>query len=394
MNKTSSISRRTIAKPNAFSGAVSKVSSFVKKNPVLSIAALLAVITSFIIPPDSEYLRYIDYRTITCLFCTLSVICALKEIRFFYVCAEKIVSLARNLRLATVALVYITFIGSMLIANDMALITFLPLGYMVLKCTHSEKYTAYVFILQNIAANLGGMLTPFGNPQNLYLYSYFSIPSGEFVSAMFPPFLLAVILITVACFAIPDSPIAFSGEHAKLPVGRLAVYLALFALSILVVFRGIPYIIGLIVIPVALLIIERKALREVDYGLLLTFVCFFIFSGNMARIPAVSSLMQPLVGGDSHLALVTSALSCQAISNVPSAILLSKFATSWKPILYGVNIGGCGTIISSLASLITFRTYMSHSSEHGGTSGGYMKLFSVLNFAFLAILLLFCLILV
>lgn len=151
MNKTSSVRART----------PSPVAALVKRNPVLSIAAVLALVTSFIVPPDREYFSYIDYRTITCLFCTLSVICALKEIKFFYVCAEKIVSLAKNLRLATVSLVYITFIGSMLIANDMALITFLPLGYLVLKCTNSEKYTAYVFILQNIAANLGGMLTPF-----------------------------------------------------------------------------------------------------------------------------------------------------------------------------------------------------------------------------------------
>lgn len=392
MNKTTTSDRIITEKQH--SDAFSKIKDFVRKNTVLTIAAILAVLTSFIVPPDSEYLGYIDYRTITCLFCTLAVICALKEIKFFYVCAEKIVSMARNLRLAAIALVYITFIGSMLIANDMALITFLPLGYIVLKCTHSEKYTAYIFILQNIAANLGGMLTPFGNPQNLYLYSYFEIPTWDFVKTMFPPFLLAVILITIACLVLPDDPISFSGEHEKLPAGRLAAYLSLFALSILVVFRGIPYIIGLIVIPAALFVADRRALREVDYGLLLTFVCFFIFSGNMSRIPAVSALMQLLVGGDGKLALFTSAMSCQAISNVPSAILLSKFATAWKPILYGVNIGGCGTIISSLASLITFRTFMSHADEHGTTAGGYMKLFSILNFGFLAVLLLFCFLLV
>ncbi len=394
MNKTSSVR----AGSSAAESFPLKLSAFVRKNPVLTIAACLAVITSFIVPPDREYLSYIDYRTLTCLFCTLSVVCALKEIKFFYVCAEKIVSLARNLRLATLSLVYITFIGSMLIANDMALITFLPLGYIVLKCTDNEKYMAYVFILQNIAANLGGMLTPFGNPQNLYLYSYFAIPTGEFVKAMFPPFFLAVILITVACLAVPDDRIAFGEESEKLPAGRLAVYLALFALSILVVFRGIPYVIGLIVIPVALLVIDRKALRDVDYGLLATFVCFFVFSGNMSRIPAVEALIKPIMSSSTKLELVASAMSCQVISNVPSAILLSRFADSWKPLLYGVNIGGCGTIISSLASLITFRTYMAHSGEvqSDGKSGAgaYMKLFSALNFAFLGILLLFCLLLV
>lgn len=360
----------------------------------MTIAAVLAVITSVIVPPDAEYLGYFDFRTLTCLFCTLAVISALKEIRFFYVCAERIIATMRNLRLATIALVYITFIGSMLIANDMALITFLPLGYLVLSCTGKEKYMMYVFILQNIAANLGGMLTPFGNPQNLYLYSAFAIPAGEFVSTMLPPFLLAVFIITICCLAVPDDPISYTGERSELPKGKLAAYLALFALSILVVFRGIPYWVGLIVIPVALLFMDRKALAEVDYGLLLTFVCFFIFSGNMARIPMVSALMQSLVGHSAKLTLLCSSLSCQAISNVPTAILLSKFTENWRALLYGVNIGGCGTIISSLASLITFRTYMSYHRGVKGAAGSYMKLFTVMNVAFLAILLCLCMMLV
>jgi len=399
MNRTERIGHRRIPPfhggiSHIFSSAVRGTVGFVKKNPVLSIAAALALITSVIVPPDSEYIGYFDFRTLTCLFCTLAVICALKEIRFFYVCAERIISLMKNLRLAAIALVYITFIGSMLIANDMALITFLPLGYLVLSCTGKERHMAYVFILQNIAANLGGMLTPFGNPQNLYLYSYFSIPAGEFVSAMFPPFLLAITVITLCCFALPAEPISYSGEKTVMPKGRLAFYLALFALSILVVFRGIPYWIGLIVIPIALLFAERKALGEVDYGLLLTFVCFFIFSGNMARIPAVSALMQTLVGHSPKLTLICSSLSCQAISNVPSAILLSKFTDNWQALLYGVNMGGCGTIIASLASLITFRTYMSHNRGVKGAAGHYMKLFTVMNIAFLVLLVGLCLFLV
>ncbi|MBQ4353504.1 MAG: citrate transporter [Clostridia bacterium] len=367
---------------------------FVRKNPVLSIAALLAVITSVIVPPDAKYIGYFDFRTLTCLFCTLAVICALKEIRFFYVCAERIIALMKNLRLAAIALVTITFIGSMLIANDMALITFLPLGYLVLSCTGKEKYMAYIFILQNIAANLGGMLTPFGNPQNLYLYSTFAIGAGDFMRTMLPPFLLSVLIIMLCCLVLPADPIAYKGEPSVMPKGKLVFYLALFALSILIVFRSIPYWIGLIVIPAALLFADRKALAEVDYGLLLTFVCFFIFSGNMARIPQVSALMQSLVGHSPKLTLVCSALSCQAISNVPSAILLSKFTENWRALLYGVNIGGCGTIISSLASLITFRTFMSHHKGVKGAAGGYMKLFTLLNIAFLVLLLGLCLLLV
>lgn len=365
--------------------------SFVRRNPVLTIAAALALITSFIVYPDAEYFGYFDYRTLTCLLCTLAVICALKEIRFFYVCAEKIISFAKNLRLASLSLVYITFIGSMLIANDMALITFLPLGYIVLSCTKNEKYTAYVFILQNIAANLGGMLTPFGNPQNLYLYSFFEIPAGVFVVTMFPPFIFAILLITACCFVLPTSPLSYAGVAYEMPKKRLGVYLALFALSILVVFRGIPYQIGLAIIPASIFFLDRKALKDVDWGLLMTFVCFFIFSGNMARIPAVESIIGSLVGGSAKSTLLASALSCQAISNVPSAILLSKFTENWKALLYGVNIGGCGTLISSLASLITFRTFMAHNP---GKAGRYIALFSVINFAFLGLLLGLCLVFV
>ncbi len=360
---------------------------FIRRNPVLTIAAAAALITSVIVPPDAEYLGYFDFRTLTCLFCTLAVICALGEIRFFYVCAEKIISFAKNLRLATIALVYITFAGSMLIANDMALITFLPLGYIVLRCTGNERHMAYVFILQNIAANLGGMLTPFGNPQNLYLYSYFGIPEGEFMLTMLPPFIFAVTLITLCCLVLPKAPLSYSSEHSKLPRRRLIAYLALFSLSILVVFRGVPYILGLAVIVVALFFLDRRALSKVDYGLLLTFVCFFIFSGNMSRIPAVQAMMGSLIGGSDIKTLFSSALSCQAISNVPSAILLSKFAGSWRALLYGVNIGGCGTLISSLASLITFRTYNKHNP---GRAKAYVVKFSVVNFAFLGLLLIFC----
>jgi len=392
MNRTERVRRRPSgAISHIFGSIVSAIGRFIKKNPVLTIAAVCAVITSVIVPPDAEYINYFDFRTLTCLFCTLAVICALGEIKFFYVCAQRIISLVKNLRLATLALVYITFIGSMLIANDMALITFLPLGYIVLHCTDNKSYMAYVFILQNIAANLGGMLTPFGNPQNLYLYSYFGIGEGEFMLAMLPPFILAVALITVCCFVMPKTPLTFSGESEKMPKGRLAIYLVLFALSIAVVFRGIPYALGLVVITVALFFLDKKALAKVDYGLLLTFVCFFIFSGNMARIGSVSTLMQYLLGGSAERTLFFSAMSCQAISNVPSAILLSKFAVGWRALLYGVNIGGCGTLISSLASLITFRTYNKHNP---GCAKRYIVLFSMLNFAFLGILLAFCLVIV
>ena len=225
----------------------------------------------------------------------LAVVCALKNIQFFYLLARKVVERFGNLRRAIIALVYITFLGSMLIANDMALLTFLPLGYYVLHRTGKEHCMAIVFILQNIAANLGGMLTPFGNPQNLYLYSHFQIPGGQFVGIMLPSFLLSIVLITLCCFLIPRDPLQIRGERAALPKGRTALYLALFALAIAIVFRGVPYWIGLIVIPAALLLVDRKALTMVDYPLLLTFCFFFIFSGNLARIGAVRAFFGGLL---------------------------------------------------------------------------------------------------
>ena len=194
----------------------------------------------------------------------------------------------KTARMSVLALVYVTFIGSMLIANDMALLTFLPLGYLVLETTGKKKYMAFTFVMQNIAANLGGMLTPFGNPQNLYLYTKYSIPTLEFMQIMVLPFALSVLLITVCCILfVRSEPLELQGEKAVIHRGRTAIYLVLFALSIAIVFRGIPYIIGLIVIPVVLFFMDRKALKDVDYGLLFTFVFFFIFSGNMSRIDGV-----------------------------------------------------------------------------------------------------------
>ena len=354
------------------------VTGFLKKNAVLCIAVLVALVTCFIVPPDKAYLDYFDFKTLTCLFCVLAVVCALRNIKFFTVLARKIVQLFKTAQSSILALVYITFLGSMLIANDMALLTFLPLGYFVLSSTGKQKYMAFTFIMQNIAANLGGMLTPFGNPQNLYLYSFFEIPTGAFVLTMLPPFCISVFLITLCCLIfVKKEPLTITDEPMRLPKARTAVYGVLFALSIVIVFRFIPYFVGLIVVPLALLFLDRKALKQVDYGLLFTFVAFFIFAGNMSRIPAVQTVLGGLMQKNP---LIVSALSCQVISNVPSAILLSQFATSWRELLVGVNIGGAGTLIASLASLITFREYTT--KTHGRT-GKYILLFSLFNFGFL-----------
>ena len=354
---------------------------FFKKNTVMTIAMAAAALTSLIIPVDSEYIGYFDFKTLTCLFCVLAVVCALKNISFFYILAQSIVERFKNARTSVLLLVYITFIGSMLIANDMALLTFLPLGYFVLHSGRKEKYMAHTFVLQNIAANLGGMLTPFGNPQNLYLYSKFNIPNLEFMGIMLMPFLLSIALITLCCvvFKKPE-PLEIEKTQATLPPAKTVLYLCLFVLAVAIVFRGVPYLIGLAVIPTVLMLVDRRALKDVDYPLLLTFVFFFIFAGNMARIDIVSGIFSFLMEKST---LLFSTLSCQIISNVPSAILLSQFTDNYRELLVGVNIGGVGSLIASLASLITFREYTKHAPEK---TGYYVKVFSAFNFGFLAVL--------
>ena len=368
----------------SYAEIIRQAGAFIKKNAVLCIAVCAALITCFFVPPDAEYLAYFDFKTLTCLFCVLAVVCAFRNIDFFYILAKKIVRVFKNTRASILALVYITFLGSMLIANDMALLTFLPLGYFVLSTSNKKNYMAFTFIMQNIAANLGGMLTPFGNPQNLYIYTKFNIPTGEFVATMLPPFLLSVALITLCCLVfVKKENIEIEDEKVLLPKTKTAIYTALFVLSIVIVFRVIPFLVGLIVVPLVLLFTDRKALKDVDYGLLFTFVAFFVFSGNMARLPFVARLFESLLASN---VLLVSALSCQVISNVPSAILLSQFTADYTSLLVGVNIGGVGTLISSLASLITFREYTTHNPNK---AGNYLAVFSAFNFAFLIILTVF-----
>lgn len=358
----------------------SRVKGFVRKNIVLVIAAICAFITSLIVKPDKEYMGYFDVKTLMCLFCVLAVVCALKNINFFLILAHKIVRMFKNTRAGIIALVYITFIGSMLIANDMALLTFLPLGYLVLSTTGKEKYMAFTFIMQNIAANLGGMFTPFGNPQNLYLYTKFEIANLEFIQIMIIPFLIAIFMITALCFvAVKPEPFEIAGEEICMDRKKAALYVVLFILAIAIVFRGINFWWGL-VIPAVLLFVDRKALKMVDYPLLLTFVAFFVFSGNMSRIDAVRELFSMLLEKST---LVFSVLSCQVISNVPTAILLSQFTNNYHELLIGVNIGGVGTIIASLASLITLREFQKHYPKKVKS---YFLEFSGINFAFLFIL--------
>ena len=358
------------------------VGHFFKSSVVLIVALAAAGITCIFVPIDGEYLGYFDWQTLSCLFCTLAVVAAFKNIRFFVWLADIIVRRFKNMRNIVLALVFVTYFGSMIMANDMALITFLPLGYFVLDSCGNKKLTALTFIMQNIAANLGGMLTPFGNPQNLYLYSYYSIGAGEFFKIMALPFAVAFLLILGVClFVRPEKAEVLSAPKKTPPVWRIAVYTALFVLSVLIVFRVFPYYWGLLAVAAALLILDYRSILHVDYGLLLTFCAFFVFSGNMARISAVENFLGSLVARDP---LAFGVLSCQVISNVPSAVLLSKFTADYANLLVAVNIGGLGTPIASLASLITLNTYR---RVCPGETKKYVLKFLLFNFSFLAVLL-------
>ena len=357
------------------------IKNFLKANTVLIIAIVAAAITCFFVPFDEEYLGYFDLRTLSCLFCTLAVVAAFKNIRFFVWLADIIVRRFKSIRTVIVSLVFVTYFGSMIMANDMALVTFLPLGYFVLESCNGKRYMAFTFIMQNIAANLGGMLTPFGNPQNLYLYSFFNIGAAEFLKIMALPFAAAFLLILGTCLFVKPEKVQVTTKKRPAPKAwRVAVYSALFIVSVLIVFRIFPYYWGLLAVTVALLVLDFRSVLKVDYGLLLTFCAFFVFSGNMSRIEPVQKFLGTLMDIDP---LAFGILSCQVISNVPSAVLLSRFTTDYARLLIAVNLGGLGTPIASLASLITLNTYR---KLMPGDTKKYILLFLALNFGFLLIL--------
>lgn len=357
------------------------IKNFLKANTVLIIAIIAAAITCFFVPFDSQYADYFDWRTLSCLFCTLAVVAAFKNIRFFVWLADVIVRRFKSIRTVIISLVFVTYFGSMIMANDMALVTFLPLGYFVLESCNGKRYMAFTFIMQNIAANLGGMLTPFGNPQNLYLYSFFNIGAAEFFKIMAVPFAAAFLLILGTCLFVKPEKVEVGTKKRPAPKAwRVAVYSVLFIVSVLIVFRIFPYYWGLLAVTVALLLLDFRSVLKVDYGLLLTFCAFFVFSGNMSRIEPVQQFLSKLMDIDP---LAFGILSCQVISNVPSAVLLSRFTTDYARLLIAVNLGGLGTPIASLASLITLNTYR---KLMPGDTKKYILLFLGLNFGFLLIL--------
>lgn len=360
-----------------------KIFNFIKSEVVLTVATVLAIITMFFVPIDKEYLNYFDYNTLICLFCMLAVVAGLKSTNVFELISRKLIGLFHTRRAIIYTLVFGTFFFDMIVANDMSLITFLPLTYIVLHSTKNDKYLAFTFIMQTIAANMGGMITPYGNPQNLYLYSYYNIGTTEFFSILFAQVITVAILLWICCAFVPNEKLKLK-KSSKIIISKktLIVYAILFVLVILSVFRIVPYLLTLAIVLITILIMDRKRFKQVDYALISTFCVFFVFSGNMARIPQIKAFISEIVVKNTLLAGI---VSCQFISNVPTAIFLSKFTQNYKDLLISVNIGSLGILISSLASLITLKEFLKHQPKNFFK---YLGMFTIFNTMFLIVLLL------
>ena len=383
-----------------------RILSLLKKDAVLTAAWTLAVLSMAAVPPSIRYIGYLDLHTLGLLFCLMVTMAGLQAIGFFHRLGESLLMRIKSLRQLEVLLVLLCFFSSMLITNDVALITFVPFAIELLKMIRREDRLIPVVVLQTIAANLGSMATPIGNPQNLYLFERFDIPLTDFLATMALPFAVSVLLIGLSCalFAKP-TPRASEGRPAEgrhlarsdvAPVDRrrAIAFGALLLVVIASVFRLVPYPVSLVAVVAGLLVLDRRALRSVDFGLLLTFVCFFVFAGNMARIPSVEAVLSQAMADN---ALLASAAASQIVSNVPAAVLLSHFTDSYQALLVGVNIGGAGTLVASLASLITFNQYRAVRAALGRrpelarqTASGFVARFTAFNFAFLAVLYAVC----
>ncbi len=398
-----------------------KILYFIKKETVLSVAVVLAVISVFFVVPDREYISYIDFRTLAILFCLMSIVAGLRNIDVFDKLAERLLAKVHGIGGVTVILVCLCFFMSMFITNDVSLITFVPFAIIIMKKLNPDtdsKWMLKVIVMQTIAANLGSMLTPLGNPQNLYLYGKAGIGIAEFLKIMLPytvcAFALLMAWIGLASMVRKrklshdgkteikqnkgldsaedkastkrqkDSLDASGSKWEKKDAGwieKFTAYLILFVISLLAVSHILPYGVPFALVFLYLLLRDRKILTQVDYSLLCIFIALFIFIGNLGRIPAFSQLLSDILTGRE---VVTSVIASQVMSNVPAAILLSGFTDHIRELVIGTNLGGLGTLIASMASLISFK-YVA--KEDRSFRGRYFLEFTVANVIFLFIMM-------
>ena len=362
-----------------------RIKNFIAKETVLCIAAMCAVASMLAVPPDREYLHYIDFRVLCLLFCLMAVVAGLKSIGLFQWLTYQLLHRIHSGRILGVTLVMLPFFSSTFVTNDVALLIFVPFTLMLLEELGCSISIIPVTVFQTIAANLGSMATPVGNPQNLYLYAFYNLSITDFFSVTLP--LTVFSLVALAAASVPLLPKQLPRqeleEAAISSTTKLLIFLVLFVLCLLTVFRILPYPVTTAVTVAVLLMTERKLLKEIDYMLLLTFVCFFTVSENLGRIDAVRRVLQQLLGTSP---LLTAVGTSQVSSNVPAAVVLSGFTDRWQQMLAGVNIGGLGTPIASLASLITMKFYMRWPGAKVLRFVGY---FMAANVIVLAVLLVF-----
>jgi len=361
-----------------------KIIGFCKKEVVLVVATILAVISAFIVPPNEAYFAYIDWHVLGLLLSLMIVMAGLQKCGLFDALGEALLRKTKRVWQLCLVLILLCFFLSMVITNDVALITFVPFALIALKKSGQERLIVPVVVLQTVAANLGSMLTPIGNPQNLYLYNLSKMRMGEFLLCMLPNTLISFGLIIISMLFIKGKGAHVENNTAsesKVEKKYVIEYLFLFALCLGVVAKVLPIEMVLAVVVLMVWLTDRNVLKKVDYCLLLTFISFFIFTGNLGNISAIKETLQKLVEGREVL---IGALSSQAISNVPAALLLSGFTSDYQALLYGVNIGGLGTLIASMASLISYKIV---ANQYNQKKGAYFRWFTFVNVVYLVILL-------
>ena len=364
---------------------IQNIKNFILKETVLSVSLVLAVLSSFIIFPDKKYIDYIDWHTLLLLFSLMAVMAGFQDLGVFRRIGNSLLSKITNTRQMMIILIFLPFLFSMLITNDVALITFVPFAIIVLRMSKQEKLLLPLVVMQTIAANLGSMLTPMGNPQNLYLYAQSKMSFTDFVLLMLPYTVISAICLLLCILFIKKENIQLSSNqdnnHTTLDIKMLTAYLVGFILCLLCVAKLLTPIIPAVIIFIFLLISNKEILKKVDYALLGTFICFFIFIGNMGRIDAFCTFLNTILNGHEKIVAV---LSSQIISNVPAALLLSGFSQKWNALIIGTNLGGLGTLIASMASLISYKQI---AGQYPKLTGKYFKLFTIANIIMLIILL-------
>lgn len=364
---------------------MNRLVKFFKKEAVLCISGILAAVSCFIVPPSAAYAEYVDFRVLILLFCLMLTVAGIRQTGVFAVICEALLKKFRSVKMVGLVLVLLSFFMSMLLTNDVTLVTVVPFTLLMFEKISGEKKAfaqIVLLVLETAAANLGSMLTPMGNPQNLYLYTKFNLSFSEFFKIIFPYSALSLAMLIGSVFLfLPKLQTEKPNESAKVQ-GRLKpiLFAALFAVNMLTILRALDDKILLLIVAAAVLVIDRRLFSKVDYSLLLTFVFFFIFVGNLGSVPALSeSLRRIFLGNEVGISVLLS----QVISNVPAAILLSGLSDNAGALIIGTNLGGLGTLIASMASLITYKFY---AGAKGSSPKKYILIFTLFNVCYLAAL--------